>query len=49
MGHSAADLNLLLSTEWSNALDHGRLTVVLALDIASDFDWVWHSALVERL
>ena len=48
-GRSAADLNLLLSSEWSDALDQGRRTAVLALDIAGAFDRVWHAALVERL
>ena len=48
-GRSAADLNLLLTSEWSDALDQGRPTAVLALDIAGAFDRVWHAALVERL
>ena len=48
-GRSAADLNLLLSSEWSNALDQEKLTAVLALDIAGAFDCVWHAALLERL
>ncbi len=48
-GRSAADLNLLLSTDWSDGLDRGSPTAVLALDIAGAFDRVWHSALVERL
>ena len=48
-GRSAADLNLLLTNDWSNALDQGRHTAVLALDIAGAFDRVWHAALVERL
>ena len=46
---SAADLTLLLSNEWSDALDQGRPTAVLALDIAGAFDRVWHAGLVERL
>ncbi|KAK4324575.1 hypothetical protein Pmani_004786 [Petrolisthes manimaculis] len=48
-GRSAADLNLLLVNEWSDALDQGRPTAVLALDIVGAFDRVWHPALVERL
>ena len=48
-GRSAADLNLLLVSEWSDALDQGRPTAVLALDIAGAFDKVWHVGLVERL
>lgn len=49
--HSAADLNLLLASEWSDALDQGKLTAVavMALDIASAFDCVRHAALVESL
>ena len=43
------DLNLLLVSEWSDALDQGRPTAVLALDIAGAFDRVWHAALLERL
>lgn len=46
---SSADLNLLLASEWSDALDQGRPTPVLALDIAGAFDRVWHAALIERL
>ena len=42
----AADLTLLL---WSNTLDQGMPTAVLALDIAGAFDRVWHAGLVERL
>ncbi|KAK4315302.1 hypothetical protein Pmani_013473 [Petrolisthes manimaculis] len=48
-GRSEADLNLLLVNEWSDALDQGRPTAVLALDIEGAFDRVWHPALVERL
>ena len=48
-GRSAADLNLLLVSEWSDVLDQGRPTAVLALDIAGAFDRVWHAALLERL
>lgn len=40
-GCSAADLNLLLVSEWSDALNQGRPTAVLALDIAGAFDKVW--------
>ena len=47
-GCSSADLNLLLASEWSDALDQGR-TAVLALDIAGAFDRVWHIALIELL
>ncbi|XP_063853834.1 uncharacterized protein LOC135096332 [Scylla paramamosain] len=40
MGRSAADLNLLLTNDWSNALDQGRRTAILALNIAGAFDRV---------
>lgn len=45
-GRFATDLNLLISSELSDALDLGKPTAVLALDIACAFDRVWHSALV---
>ena len=48
-GRSAADLSLLLTSEWSDDLDQGKPTAVIALDIAGAFDRVWHAALVERL
>ena len=48
-GHSAADLHLLLSSEWCQALDEEKLTYVVALDIEGAFDRVWHNALVARL
>ena len=48
-GRSFADLNLLLASEWSDALDQGRPTAVLALDIAGAFGRVWHDALIEQL
>ena len=48
-GRSAADLSLLLTSEWSNALDQEKPIAVIALGIAGAFDRVWHAALVERL
>lgn len=48
-GRSAADLHLLLSTEWSGALDQGKTTAVVALDIEGAFDKVWHAALTTKL
>ena len=39
-GRSSADLNLLLVSKWSDALDQGTPTAVLALDIAGAFDRV---------
>ena len=45
----AADLTLLLSNQWSDVLDQGRPTALLALDIAGAFDRVWHVGLVKRL
>ncbi|XP_045117635.1 uncharacterized protein LOC123508165 [Portunus trituberculatus] len=48
-GRSAADLHLLLSTKWSEALDRGKATAVVALDIEAAFDRVWHAALITKL
>lgn len=48
-GHSASDLHTLLTNKWSSALDQGRATAVVALDIEGAFDRVWHGALVEKL
>ena len=48
-GRSAADLHLLLSSSLSAALDQGRATAVVALDIEGAFDRVWKEALVTKL
>ena len=48
-GRSAADLHLLLTSEWSAALDAGKATAVVALDIEGAFDRVWHAGLLEKL
>ena len=48
-GHSASDLLLLLSQAWHNALDAGRPSLVIALDIAGAFDRVWHKGLLAKL
>lgn len=48
-GRSAADLHLLLSTEWSAGLDQGKASAVVALDIEGAFDRVWHAALITKL
>ncbi|XP_045115988.1 uncharacterized protein LOC123507079 [Portunus trituberculatus] len=48
-GRSVADLHLLLSTKWSEALDRGKATAVVALDIEAAFDRVWHAALITKL
>ena len=48
-GRSAADLHLLLTSEWSAALDTGKATAVIALDIEGAFDRVWHSGLLAKL
>ena len=48
-GYSAADLHLLLTTNWTTALDQGKKTCVFALDIEGAFDRVWHAGLVEKL
>ncbi len=46
-GRWAADLHLLLTAKWSAALDKGRATVAVALDIEGAFDKVWHETLIE--
>lgn len=48
-GRSAADLHLLLTSEWSAALDAGKTTAVVALDIEGAFDKVWHAGLLAKL
>lgn len=48
-GHSTADLLLLLSRNWNDALDAGLNTLVIALDIAGAFDCVWHQGLIAKL
>ena len=48
-GRSTADILLLLSKDWQDALDEGLDTLVVALDIAGAFDRVWHAGLVEKL
>ncbi|XP_042886752.1 uncharacterized protein LOC122262709 [Penaeus japonicus] len=45
---SAADLHLLMSSDWSRALDTGRHTAIIALDIEGAFDKVWHRGLLEK-
>ena len=46
---SAADLHLLLSSELSAALDRGKKSTIVALDIEGAFDRVWHEALLTKL
>ena len=48
-GRSTADLLLLLSKDWQDALEEGLDTLVVALDIAGAFDRVWHAGLLEKL
>ena len=48
-GRSTSDLLLLLSKSWHNALDAGRPSLVIALDIAGAFDTVWHRGLIAKL
>ena len=48
-GHSTSDLLLLLSKNWHDALDAGRPSLVIALDIAGAFDCVWHQGLLAKL
>ena len=46
---SAADLLLNMSTTWNSALDSGKDTYVIALDIAGAFDRVWHRGIITKL
>ena len=48
-GRSTSDLLLLLSQSWHDALDAGRPSLVIALDIAGAFDTVWHRGLIAKL
>ena len=48
-GRSTSDQLMLLTRYWQDALDVGRDTVVIALDIAEAFDKVWHRGLLEKL
>ena len=48
-GRSASDLLLLLTKAWHDALDAGRPSLVIALDIAGAFDKVWHKGLLAKL
>lgn len=48
-GRSASDLLLLLAKTWHDALDTGRPSLVIALDIAGAFDRVWHRGLLAKL
>lgn len=48
-GRSTADLLLLLSKDWQDALEEGLDTLVVALDIAGAFDRVWHAGLLAKL
>lgn len=38
-----------MSNKWSNAMDQGDLTVVMALDITGAFDRAWHAAMIDRV
>ena len=46
---SASDLLLQLSSTWNKALDAGKDTFVIALDIAGAFDRVWHKGIITKL
>ena len=46
---SASDLLLLHAKTWHDALDTGRPSLVIALDIAGAFDRVWHRGLLAKL
>ena len=48
-GCLASDLLLLLAKSRHNALDSGRPSLVIALDIAGAFDRVWHRRLLAKL
>lgn len=48
-GRSTSDLMMLLTRHWQDALDDGKDTIVVALDIAGAFDKVWHNGLLEKL
>ena len=48
-GKSTSDLLLQLSAPWQKSLDSGKVTYVIALDIAGAFDRVWHEGILERL
>uniref|UniRef100_A0A0P4VX79 Uncharacterized protein n=1 Tax=Scylla olivacea TaxID=85551 RepID=A0A0P4VX79_SCYOL len=48
-GRSTADLLLIISKDWQDALEEGLDTLVVALDIAGAFDRVWHAGLVKKL
>lgn len=48
-GKSASDLLLLLSHKWSQNLDNGYDTRVIALDISGAFDTVWHNGLLSKI
>ena len=46
---SAADFHLIMASKWAKALDEGRQTFVVALDIEGAFDRVWHEGLLAKL
>lgn len=48
-GRSTADMLLLMTQSWHDALDAGRPSLVIALDIAGAFDTVWHRGLLAKL
>ena len=39
----------MMTSDWTSALDSGKRTCVLALDIEGAFDKVWHQALIAKL
>lgn len=48
-GRSTPDLLLLLSQSWHSALEVGLPSLVIALDIAGAFDFVFHRGLLATL
>lgn len=47
--YSTAKMHLLMSSSWSQALDTGQRTIVLALGFEDAFDRVWHKAQAVKL
>ena len=48
-GRSTSDLLLLLSKSWHDALDAGRPSLVIALNIAGAFNTVWYRWILAKL
>ncbi len=48
-GHSTLDMLLLLSQQWTEALNARQEIHAVSLDISRAFDTVWHPALLNKL